>query len=456
MEELLNNCPLSYHAMRRPDQIAIEDENKTYSFAAINSRITSLSNQLVKLGMKTGDRLICIAPNSLELVLLQLTCLRAGFIFSPLNPKFSDDELLERIQTLNSAFVFSRNAEIEFKKPIMSLDFSSSARTENCQSKVLNSKDVISIIFTSGSSGKPKAVMHNYYNHYFSAKGSQKAIPLAVGDKNLLSLPLFHISGYATVMRTMIAGATLVLSNKKLSSAMLKKTEITHLSLVSTQLYTLLKDPDFSAKTLQIKHLLLGGSVFPDALLTQAKQCGFTYHLSYGSTEMASQIATSTNSSDLKVLPFREVKIEDNELLIRGKTAFVGYFDIDHNRSEMDWFASKDLGKFDQYKPNTLSIIGRKDRLFISGGENIQPEEIEKVLLSFPEITQVAVLPIKDEKFGFRPVAFVNIEISASLQQGINQKLTHFKQPIRYFKLPKQTGLKVSLKTLAAHLCTQK
>lgn len=452
MAELLKSCPVAYHAQKTPQNIAIQDNDCDHTFEDVNVQIISLANQLIEFGMKVGDRLICISPNSFELVLLQLTCLRMGFIFSPLNPKFSQEELSERIDTLKSTFIFSQNVDLKISLPILALNFSDEGKAQDLKISAMNNQNVISIIFTSGSSGKPKAVMHSYYNHYFSAKGSQQAIPLEVGDKNLLSLPLFHISGYATVMRTMIAGATLVLSNEKISSSLLSQSKITHLSLVTTQLYTLLNDPSFSSKSLTIKHLLLGGSAFADELLAQAKQRGFTYHLSYGSTEMASQIATSTNNSNLTVLPYREVKIVDNEILIRGSTAFVGYFKQGNQRRETEWFSSKDLGEFDQQNTNIISISGRKDRLFISGGENIQPEEIEKVLLSFPEIDQAVVLPIKDEKFGFRPVAFVNIEISGALQQRINQKLTHFKQPVRYLKLPKQTGLKVSLKKLFEYL----
>ena len=452
MEELLNICPVLYHAQKTPQNIAIHDKGCAHTFEYINAQIISLANQLVNLGMESGDRLICISPNSFELVLLQLTCLRTGFIFSPLNPKFSQEALSERIETLDSIFIFSQHIDLKISQPILSLHFSIENKAQNIHVPVMNNNKVVSIIFTSGSSGKPKAIMHNYYNHYFSAKGSQHVIPLKIGDKNLLSLPLFHISGYATVMRTIIAGATLVISDEKITSAMLQERKITHLSLVSTQLYTLLKTPGFFAKSLNIKHLLLGGSAFSDTLLTQAKERGFTYHLSYGSTEMASQIATSTNNSELMLLPYRDVKIVDDEILIRGKTAFVGYFNVEKKRCESDWFSSKDLGAFDINNPKVISIAGRKDRLFISGGENIQPEEIEKTLLDFSEISQAVVLPIKDEKFGFRPVAFVNIEISASLQERINQKLTYFKQPVRYLKLPKQTGLKVSLTQLTKHL----
>ncbi|MCK5817936.1 MAG: AMP-binding protein [Psychromonas sp.] len=458
MEKLLMCCPVRYHAQKTPHNIAIQNEDYLLSFATIDKQIDALSMQLLKIGMKVSDRLICISPNCVELVLLQLSCLRTGIIFSPLNPQSSKDELTARIATLDSQFVYIKETQSEIHETqaqihasLISLDFSSGVKLEKTLTKPFNNKQVISIIFTSGSRGDPKAVMHNYHNHYYSAMGSMQVIPIAKNDKNLLSLPLFHISGYATVMRTMIAGAMLVVTSEKLSSQMLKKNEITHLSLVSAQLYTLLNDAHFVQNKLSLKHLLLGGSAFSSVQVAQTKRLGFTYHLSYGLTEMASQVATSTNNDILQLLPYQEVKIHHGELLIRGETSFVGYLN-DKNRCKTTWFASNDFGEFFQNKNNLLIVTGRKDRLFISGGENIHPEDIEKVLLGFSEIRQAYVLGIKDQKYGDRPVAFLDCALSTELHRKIKEKLTYFKRPVRYFILPKQSSLKVSLQTLLTYL----
>ncbi|WP_413700679.1 AMP-binding protein [Psychromonas sp. KJ10-10] len=251
--------------------------------------------------------------------------------------------------------------------------------------------------------GAPKAVMHHFSNHYYSALGSQSVIPLTLGDKNLLSLPIFHISGYATVMRTLLAGATLQILEAKINSQLLQRQQTTHLSLVCSQLIQLLEDPLFQESSLSIKHLLLGGSSFPKKCLQQTRDRGFTYHLSYGSTEMASQIATSTNNEILTLLPYRKMKLSDKEIMLAGETRFVGYFQ-QPLIADNEYFASSDLGEINKKE---IKIIGRKDRQFISGGENIQPEEIEKVLLTFPGLSQAYVLPIQDALYGQRPIAFI-------------------------------------------------
>ena len=427
-------CPVRQKAIETPTLIAIKAESEAITYVQLDDRVSATCLQFHDKGLIKSSRLICIEKNSVDLIILQLACIRFGAVFCPINPRLSEQEIAQRVTQLHSPFIHSQeNSFVGCELP----------RKSKLTKITLPKNQVCSIIFTSGSSGNPKGVMHCFSQHFYSALGSQSVIPLKKGDCNLLSLPQFHISGYATVIRTLLAGATLVLSEESITVELLKKEKISHLSLVSTQLYKLLQTSNFFQSKLAIKHLLLGGSAFDASLLANTQARGFTYHLSYGSTEMASQVATSTNNELMNVLPYRQVKIVDNEVLLKGETCFVGYFNLAQNESE--WFSSKDLG---QLKNNALSIIGRQDRQFISGGENIQPEEIEKALLTFQEIKQAVVIAVDDDKYGQRPVAFLDCEISPSLKAKISSSLSYFKIPVRYLMLPPQTGLKISLKTL--------
>jgi len=423
------------------------------SYQGLDNRLNLLSRQLLSLQLQAGERLVCISENSLELILLQLACIRLGIIFCPINPRFSAAEIEQRLTILKSDFIWLANPKKNSHLSSLSIDFSVTQGEDVASDPLkIDPQQVCNIIFTSGSSGLAKAVMHCFSNHYHSAMGSQSRISLEVRDRNLLSLPLFHISGFAAVIRTLIAGATLIFSANKLSVSLLKKEKITHLSLVATQLYRLLNSSGFEAKALSIKHLLLGGSIFSDGLLAQTRQRGFVYHLSYGLTEMSSQVATSTNSKKLFLLPEQQVKIINGEIFLGGKMRFVGYFngDLESSRlADKQWFASKDLGTLigDQ-----LIVSGRKDRLIISGGENIQAEELESVLLGFADIKQAYVVAVTDPVFGQRPVAFIdwkNGEIKQQqLQIYLQDKLSSYKRPVHYFVLPEQSGFKVSLKEL--------
>ena len=454
MEISLNQCPVRHHALQHPEQVAIQSEQQSLTYRQLDLQLNDLKKQLLKKGLTAGDRLVCIAPNSIKLIQLQLSCLRTGIIFCPINARFSQHEIDIRLTILNSPFIWYEEINSTLASNSLEFDFTPSTAEKQTQTELtINSLRAIDIIFTSGSSGQPKAVMHSFSNHFYSAQGSQKLIPLLKDDYNLLSLPLYHISGYAAVFRTMLAGARLVFSKQPITTALLQHYKITHLSLVATQLYRLLADPEFKQDNLAIKHLLLGGSAFSKQLLNQTRQRKLNYHLSYGLTEMSSQVATSSNNTILTILPDRDVKIVDGEILLRGKTRFVGYF-IGHQTSKLipteQWFASKDLGIKTN---NQLHIIGRKDRQFICAGENIQPEEIEGWLITLDEIKQAYIVPIEDPILGHRPVAFIDWQKTPLENEQINKhmrlKLAPFKCPVHYFPLPKQSGLKISLAALA-------
>lgn len=457
IEEMRTTCPIARQAVLNPNGIAIQADSCQLTYLQLHQVIDSLAVQLSEYKMKKGDRLVSIAKNGIPQVLLQLTCLRYAFIFCPINPQFSHAEKEQRLKVVDTPFIYQEN-----NSGHLGLNFSIPSEQILVNSPFnLDPLDIVSIIFTSGSSGTPKAVMHNFSNHVYSALGSQTVIPLIKGDINLLSLPIFHISGYATVMRTMIAGATLHISSQKLSVTQLNSAKVTHLSLVSTQLQQLLKEQNFQSHLSPIKHLLLGGSAFPSTLLTEVGKRGFVYHLSYGSTEMASQIATSTNSETLHLLPYRALKVVNDEILLSGETRFVGYF-TGGKQSKLNankgYFPSSDLGELKGKKDQkTLKVIGRKDRQFISGGENIQPEEIEKILLSFAYVAQVHVLPIEDPTYGHCPIAFVkwvNDPQPSKLQEFIEDKLIAFKRPKHFFLMPEQQGIKTNFEQLS-HIAQQ-
>ncbi len=193
-----------------------------------------------------------------------------------------------------------------------------------------------SVIFTSGSVGKPKAVLHTLGNHYYNAFGSNQNICLRPGDRWLLSLPLYHVGGLGIVFRALLAGAAVVIPDREAS---LEKTiqiqPVTHLSLVATQLYRLLQKKRVITHLKKMKAILLGGGPIPFSLLQKCAEEKLPIYLSYGSTEMASQITTTCPGDGLnrwktagKPLPFRELKLAaDGEILVRGKTLCRGYID---------------------------------------------------------------------------------------------------------------------------------
>ena len=272
------------------------------------------------------------------------------------------------------------------------------------------------IVYTSGSTGEPKAVVHSVGNHRWSAQGANAVVPLGQGDRWLLSLPLYHVAGLGVVFRCLVAGATIVIpASGDAPEQHLQGGRCTHASLVFTQLRQVLLGGRAAPPVL--KAVLVGGSGVPTPLLRRARACGYPVCTTYGLTEMASQVTTlAPNASPERlhtagrVLPNRALRISARgEILVRGRVLFHGYADqggIVHRPSLAGgWFATGDLGHLDAQ--GYLHVTGRLDNMFVSGGENIVPEAIERALCAVEGVERAVVVPVPDETFGARPAAFV-------------------------------------------------
>lgn len=267
-------------------------------------------------------------------------------------------------------------------------------------------------------------------------------------------------------MRCFFSGSTIVLSDLPLVDS-ISSFGVTHLSMVPTQLIRLLKEPSAAVGKVKtsLKCLLLGGAPIATDLLEQANSASLPIYTTYGMTEMGSMITLSESyvkKSSGKLLPYREMKIQDEQILVRGKTLFQGYWDTESEKviknESNGWFATKDLGQMSS--DGELMVTGRIDRQFISGGENIQPEEIEQALLQIPGIRQASVLPLEDGEFGARPVAFIDDETRGhtlqSIKDALSPLLPSFKHPVHIFRMPIEAGIKPSLAVLKRQLESQK
>jgi O-succinylbenzoic acid--CoA ligase len=298
----------------------------------------------------------------------------------------------------------------------------------------------------------PKAALHSFGNHYYNALGSNRNITVQPGDRWLLSLPLYHVGGLGIVFRMLLGGGTVVIpESKEDMDTMVGRYGITHVSLVSTQLYRWLNQ-GVSKKTMRtLKAVLVGGGPVPSSLVSKAFQVGLPLFTTYGSTEMASQIATTTPKdpedrlfTSGKVLEFRSLQIDGGEILVKGETLFKGYVSEEKITLPVDddgWFRTGDMGALD--RESYLAFLGRKDNMFISGGENITPEEIERLLCLIPRIAQAVVVPIEDNEFGFRPVAFVKTLGNKTLDHkglaaDLQRNLPRFKVPVAFYEWPKE------------------
>ncbi|AJY49182.1 o-succinylbenzoate--CoA ligase [Halomonas sp. KO116] len=454
---MIDTCPIHYWAKETPEKIAIEAGSAKLSYRTLNRRVACLAQQLARKGFVPGDRLVVPAKGSLESLLLAWACLRVGVIFCPLNPAFPVTQQLGLAKRLQAGRVCQTESDNDYASQLTPVTLDFLAEADAGETPSFNGSQLCNTIFTSGSSGTPKAVLHRLANHLASARGSAGFIPVDQNSGWLLSLPLFHIGGYAIPFRVFKAGGRIILDDEPQTlPARLEHQSITHLSLVPTQLWRLLQ-AGFAPQRTQLRELLLGGAAIPAPLVAKMTSLGLTPKVSYGLSEMASQVCTGIPTAPGVVgrpLPGREVRVVEGEIQVRGETLFCGYLDngrMDPALNDEGWFATRDKGHLTS--KGALVVEGRLDNGFISGGENIQPEAIEQRLVDHPSVAQALVVPVPHPEWGERPVAFIdwhaNSVSSKTLAAWVRDVLPGFMVPDAWLAWPPRVGFKPSRKQFA-------
>ncbi|MFS1946551.1 o-succinylbenzoate--CoA ligase [Vibrio lentus] len=448
-------------AQQNPHQTALMTPNRAYTWQQVSVLVSEYQQQLSHQGLSEGDVLTIVGKNQAEVISVYLAALNLGVVcaFTMPQPKARLTQKLESLYSqLDRRYLWlldscglDHSDAVDLKTVLVTLPCLNEVKVDGDdkpttpQNPNFNPQNLASIVFTSGSTGNPKAVAHTLQQHLCSAQGLLDVFNFEQADTWLLSLPMYHVSGLAIVHRWLAAGGCIKIGSGQL------ETDIegcSHASLVATQLHRLLK----SKQALTLTHVLLGGSHIPEALGLEAQQVGIETWLGYGMTEAASTVTAkpvdSSNTAGF-VLDQRQLKIEDQRIFIGGNTLASGYYyqgKVTPLVDENGWFDSKDLGEWDGEQ---VSIIGRADNQFISGGENIHCEEIERALNQLSLINQAFIVPIEDDEFGFRPIAIVDctdLPTKEWFTEQLNGRLERFKFPVEYYRMPhqEQLGIKVS------------
>jgi len=461
--------PIHQRAAIAPNTAAYSIAALKISYQTLSQQVLAIGEQLIQAGVQRGDRIACIGHNLPELLTLYWACVDRGMLFCSISPRFAPTQLIELISTHQYTYCWLadslKSSSTSALHAALSPDITQQLQLDFTQRSTVSAPNIdpsegVNAILTSGSTGLPKAAVHSLANHIASANGSKSLIDITATDSWLLSLPLFHIGGLAIANRCALAGACVVFEDKTVDLAtQLSRDKVSHLSLVNAQLQQLLASEhcDFS----QVKAMLLGGGVISADLLQQLDTLNIAAYTSYGMTEMSSQITTGKARADGasgKALPKRALKIVEGEIWVKGECLFLGYLTQGSFQRPTDregWFYTKDLGHWDENA--NLCIDGRADNMFISGGENIQPEEIEAALKRHPQIDDAIVFAIADDKFGSLPAAMINIANNPPMQLTqveltafLADKIAQFKRPRHYYPWPNisTTGVKVLRKQM--------
>jgi O-succinylbenzoic acid--CoA ligase len=436
-------------ALAAPKTAALVGTSGITSYEELDRMVSAAALRL--RGLEPGSRVALHLPKDERYVALVIALIRAGHVACPVSDRLPPRGVAQLLGRASCSALISEDEELlqtagaGLSRPAPETLLRDGE--QRAESADVPQERPATIIFTSGSSGAPKAALHTFGNHYHSALGSNTNIALRPGDRWLHSLPLYHVGGLSILFRCMLAGATVALPQPGTSlGESIAGLGATHVSLVSTQLSWLLRE---DAYLVGLEAVLMGGGPVPPSLVDEALARGLPLHTSYGLTEMASQVTTTLPGASIeelrtagRVLPNREVSIsKSGEILVRGETLFAGYVEGEEPDRPLDaegWFHTRDLGEIDE--SGYLRVGGRMDNLFISGGENIQPEEIEEALCRLDGIDEAVVVPVLDEEFGARPVAFVRAagRMPEELARKLEPLLPRFKIPISFHPWPEE------------------
>lgn len=314
----------------------------------------------------------------------------------------------------------------------------------------------LAVVYTSGTSGTAKGVVLGRRAFVASARASAANLGWQDDDRWLLRLPLAHIGGLSILTRCLLDRRAVALAapadgdagahappGRELAGA-IERTRATLLSLVPTQLARLLDlDPEWSLPD-HVRAILLGGAPASADLLERAFDRGWPVLTTYGMSETCSQVTTQPygtvnrgGAGAGRPLPGVQVRLVDEEIQVRGPMLFSGYFPgaLPEALLPDGWFPTGDRGRFDD--DGNLHVTGRHDDLIVSGGENVDPLEIEEALRACPGVDDACVFGLPDPEWGARVCAAVVAEPGASvdpaeLDAELRERLAGFKRPRDY------------------------
>ncbi|MDY5588964.1 MAG: o-succinylbenzoate--CoA ligase [Arcanobacterium sp.] len=340
-----------------------------------------------------------------------------------------------------------------------------------------NLDDVMSILYTSGTTGEPKGVMQSYGNHYWSAISGVLSSGISATDAWVCFTPLYHISGLSILIRGLIYGMPVYLFHKFDPHAVNDVLLEGKANIVSVVAYALrklladLEDREAARYPATFRYMLLGGGFFEDSLLKSCERHEVPVIRSFGMSETCSQIiATPVSTRYLKpgasgvpLFP-NQLRIGDGtipvgaagEIQIKAPALCVGYLNKPEKYAAAftadGWYKTGDLGAVDA--DGFLYVKSRLADLIISGGENIYPTEVEHCLLQHPAIAEVAVVGHADSEWGFVPWAYL---VAAPIARSLSQNKANPAQENSKCALPSDTELISFVRThLAAYKVPKK
>jgi len=475
---------LKVNAKKFPDTIALRDRERSFTFPELNKRVNRLSRSLLSLGLKKGDKVAVFLENSIEIVEIYLATAKTGLVIVPINFRLVGSEV-EYIANNSDACAFIVHDEftttVDSIKPNLKniepnryivvgkkikgykeYEEFIRASPDSEPEAIVEPKDTWVLLYTSGTTGVPKGVVRShesYISFYFI-----NAVDFGFNEHDICLnvMPLCHVnSTFFTFIFTYIGGSVYVHPAQHFRAEeileIIEREKITFISLIPTHYNFILNVSEEAKKhdVSSIKKLLCSSAPVRKSMKKAIMEFfpGVELYEGYGSTEagIVTVLKPDYQLSKLGSIGFESlgtdfVKILDEngkevdvgevgELYSRGPMLFDKYHKMPEKTADSfrgKWFSAGDMAKRDE--DGFYHLIDRKDNMIISGGEHLFPKEIEEVISSNPNVFDVAVIGLPDEKWGDRITAVV-------VPKGeIDEKtiIEHCKGKIARFKIPKQ------------------
>jgi fatty-acyl-CoA synthase len=466
---------LHERALRTPERKALHFEGQFWTYGEMQQEIEDCAARLAALGTIRGDRVAFLGHNQPMFLFAMFASARLGAVFVPLNFRLTGPELafviedcaasLLIVDQTHRAVIEPHVERLKSLKAVVSADSptqwieSSPPPTSSAPAR---EDDVALIMYTSGTTGRPKGAMLTYGNIWWNNTSGMHAIDVLTDDVTIVCAPVFHIGGLnVTTLTAFQKGALVVLHRTFDPGRVLADISAHHVTTmfgVPAMFLFMAQHPSFAGTDFSsLRLLVVGGAPCPVPVLKTYLARGVSMQQGYGLTEtspmvsfLAPERALTKVGSSGRTPMFVEVKIVDSdnrpvtapgaqgEILVRGPNVFKGYWGQPAATAKAidpeGWFHTGDAGFLDE--EGFLSISDRIKDMIISGGENVYPAEVESELMRHPAIAEVGVIGEPDAQWGERVVAVVALKPGASLT--LEELRAFAEASVAQYKLPRR------------------
>jgi len=447
---------LAERARITPDRVALisVETGERLTYAQLNDRANGAAAILFGVGFQSGDRVGLLAQNSIDFIAFFFGALKADVIVVPLSTRATAHELSIIAADCGMKMLFHDGSAPDVTDVTLT-KLNIVPTTRPLPHRVIDPESIACLLYTSGTTGKPKGVMIPHRQLF--ANGYNTAINWGLREDDIAPIftPLYHAGGVAVFLIPLfLLGGTIVLHRGFDVAEVWETIERERCTIVlgvPTIWKMLLDAPQFATVDLRhVRWFISGGAPLPAYLIDAYAQRGVTLKQGYGLTEVGVNCFTMTiedarnkPGSIGRPMMFTEVRLVDDagndadtgEMWIRGPHVSSGYWNNPTATAEAyvdGWFRTGDVARIDA--DGYFFIAGRRKEMFISGGVNVYPAEVEAELLQHPNVSDAAVIAIADETWGEVGVAFVVAQdvADADFVEFLGSRLTRYKIPRKF------------------------